>query len=79
MERISVCLPAAACTVEHMATESAGLPADSDALVVPVDEIGDGGGMTLDELLAQIEAEEPVILPKPAAAYLEDARNANET
>lgn len=68
-----------ACTVECMATDPAGFPADSEGIVVPVDESGDGGGMTLDELLAEIEAEEPVLLPKPAAAYLADARNANET
>ena len=67
------------CTVEPMASEPTGLPGGSDAPVVPIEETGDGGGMTLDELLAEIGSEEPVILPKPAAAYLEDARNANET
>lgn len=68
-----------ACTVEYVATDPVGLPADSEGLVVPVDETGDDGGMTLDELLVEIEAEEPVLLPKPAAAYLEDARSASET
>ena len=61
-----------------MATEPAGLPAEPEAIVVLIEDIGDAGGMTLDELIAQIAADEPVILPKPAAAYLEEARDAGE-
>lgn len=70
--------PAAACTVGNVATDPAGLPAEPEAIVVPIEDIGDAGGMTLDELIAQVAADEPVVLPKPAAAYLEEARNAGE-
>jgi hypothetical protein len=68
-----------ACTVGFMATEPAGLPAESEGVVVPIEEIGDAGGMTLDDLLAEIAATDPIVLPKPAAAYLEEARDAGET
>lgn len=62
-----------------MATEPAGLPAEPEAIVVPIEDVGYAGGMTLDELIGQIAADEPVILPKPTAAYLEEARDAGDT
>ena len=61
-----------------MASEPTSLPIEEEGQVVLIDDIGDAGGMTFDELVAQIAADEPVVLPKPAAAYLEEARNAGE-
>lgn len=62
-----------------MATEPTDLPDEDKAIVIPIEEIGYGGTMTLDEWLALIAEDEPVILPKPAWAYLEEAREAGET
>ena len=53
-------------------------PAESDGVVVPIEEIGDAG-TTLDELLAEIAACEPVVLLNPAAAYLRDERDPGGT
>jgi hypothetical protein len=61
-----------------MATDPASLPGEPEATIVWIEDSGDAGGMALDELITQIAAEEPVILPKPAASYLEEARQAGE-
>jgi hypothetical protein len=55
------------------------LPAESEGVFVSIEETGDAGGTTLDELLAEIAASEPIVLPKPAAAYLRDERDAGAT
>jgi hypothetical protein len=62
-----------------MATDPAGLPGEPQTTVVWIEDTGDAGGLTLDQLIAEIAADEPVILPKPAATYLEEAREAAET
>lgn len=62
-----------------MATEPTDLPDEDEAVVVPIEDLGDGENMTFDEWLALIADDEPVFLPKPAAAYLEEAREAGET
>ncbi|MCA1841800.1 MAG: hypothetical protein LC792_01160 [Actinobacteria bacterium] len=63
-----------------MATVPADLPDDCDeGAFVPIDDGVDAPGMTLDELLAEIALDEPITLPQPAAAYLEEAREAGET
>jgi hypothetical protein len=71
--------PMSACTVEPMVTDPAGLPGEPEITVVWIEDTGDAGGLTLDQLIAEIAADEPVILPKPAATYLEEAREADET
>lgn len=61
-----------------MATEQADLPPEFPAIVVTIEDIGDAGTLTLEELLLQVTVDKPVILPKPAATYLEEARDAGE-
>jgi hypothetical protein len=61
-----------------MARGAADLPPESSAVFVPIEDVGDAGGLSLDELIALVAGDEPVVLPKPAASYLEEARDAGE-
>jgi hypothetical protein len=61
-----------------MAREAADLPPETVALVTTSVEEDDVDRLSLDEWLMVIAEDEPVILPKPAAAYLDEARAAGE-
>jgi len=61
-----------------MAREAADLPPETVALVTTSDEEDDVDRLSLDEWLLVIAEDEPVILPKPAAVYLDEARAAGE-
>ena len=63
---------------ELMGREAADLPPDRVALVTTEADEGDVDRLSLDEWLLALAGDEPVVLPKPAAAYLDEARAAGE-
>ena len=63
---------------ELMAREAADLPPERVALVATEADEGDTERLSLDEWLVALAEDEPVVLPKPAAAYLDEARAAGE-
>jgi hypothetical protein len=61
-----------------MARDAADLPSEAVSLVTTNAEEGDADRLSLDEWLVAVAEDEPVVLPKPAAAYLDEARAAGE-